>query len=123
MPIELLGVGTDPLPGRFQFPTPNNSIGPSEVARDGFKAGWIRLPVVGGRFLNNTSCGSTVAPKAKKKKKYCFIVCLGLVGFGGPAHNQSQAQLREYEPPETRNVIIHRNQESTPLFRLPFLFL
>ena len=39
MPIELLGAGTDPLPGRFQLPTPNNSIGPSEVARDGFKVG------------------------------------------------------------------------------------
>jgi hypothetical protein len=51
MPIELLGVGTDRLPGRFQLPTPNNSIGPSEVARDGFKVGWIRLPLVGGRFL------------------------------------------------------------------------
>jgi hypothetical protein len=52
MPIELLGVGTDPLPGRFQLPTPSKSIGPSEVARDGFKAGCFRLPLVGGRFLN-----------------------------------------------------------------------
>ena len=52
MPIELLGVGTDPLQGRFQLPTPNNSIGPSEVARDCFKAGCFRLPLVGGRFLN-----------------------------------------------------------------------
>ncbi len=52
MPIDLLGVGTDPLPGRFQLPTPNRSIGPSEVARDGFKAGCFRLPLVGGRFLN-----------------------------------------------------------------------
>ena len=36
MPIDLLGVGTDPLPGRFQLqlPTPNKSIGPSEIARD-----------------------------------------------------------------------------------------
>ena len=50
MPIELFGVGTDPLPGRFQLPTPNNSIGPSEVARDCFKAGCFRLPLVGGRF-------------------------------------------------------------------------
>jgi hypothetical protein len=37
MPIDLLGVGTDPLPGRFQLPTPNRSIGPSEVARGGLK--------------------------------------------------------------------------------------
>jgi hypothetical protein len=50
MPIDLLGVGTDPLPGRFQFATPNRSIGPAEVARDGFKAGWIRIPLLGGRF-------------------------------------------------------------------------
>ena len=28
MPIDLLGVGTDPLPGRFQLPTHNKSIGP-----------------------------------------------------------------------------------------------
>ena len=52
MPIDLLGVGTDRLPGRFQLPTPNRSIGPSEVARDCFKAGCFRLPLVGGRFLN-----------------------------------------------------------------------
>ena len=52
MPIDLLGVGTDRRPGRFQLPTPNKSIGPSEVARDGFKAGCFRLPLVGGRFLN-----------------------------------------------------------------------
>ena len=57
MPIELLGVGTDRRHGRFQLPTPNNSIGPSEVARDGFKVGWIRLPLVGGRFLK-TPIGS-----------------------------------------------------------------
>ena len=49
--IELLGVGTDPLQGRFQLPTPNNSIGPSEVARGCFKVGCFRLPLVGGRFL------------------------------------------------------------------------
>ena len=54
MPIELLvGVGTDPLQGRFQLPTPNKSIGPSEVARDDFKAGCFRLPLVGGRFLRD----------------------------------------------------------------------
>jgi hypothetical protein len=52
MPIDLLGVGTDRLPGRFQLPTPNKSIGPSEVARDCFKAGCFSLPLVGGRFLN-----------------------------------------------------------------------
>ena len=52
MPIDLLGVGTDRLPGRFQLPTPNKSIGPSQVARDCFKAGCFRLPLVGGRFLN-----------------------------------------------------------------------
>jgi hypothetical protein len=51
MPIDLLGAGTDRRPGRFQLPTPNKSIGPSEVAGDCFKAGWIRLPLVGGRFL------------------------------------------------------------------------
>ena len=55
MPIDLLGVKTDPLPGRFQLPTPNRSIGPSEVARDCFKAGCFRLPLVSGRFLNETS--------------------------------------------------------------------
>jgi hypothetical protein len=49
--IDLLGVETDPPAGRFQLPTPNKSIGPSEVARDGFKAGCFRLPLVGGRFL------------------------------------------------------------------------
>jgi hypothetical protein len=46
MPIELLGVGTDRRQGRFQLPTPSNSIGPSEVARDCFKAGCFRLPLV-----------------------------------------------------------------------------
>ena len=46
MPIELLGVGTDRRQRRFQLPTPNNSIGPSEVARDCFKAGCFRLPLV-----------------------------------------------------------------------------
>jgi hypothetical protein len=52
----LLGVGTDRRPGRFQLPTPNNSIGPSEVARDCFKAGCFRLPpLVGGRFLKQDS--------------------------------------------------------------------
>jgi hypothetical protein len=51
MPIDLLGVETDPLPGKFQLPTPNKSIGPSEVARDCFKVGRIRLPLVGGRLL------------------------------------------------------------------------
>ena len=55
MPIDLLGVGTDPLPGRFQLPTPNKSIGTSEVARDGFKVGCFRLPLVGGTgFLKRT---------------------------------------------------------------------
>jgi hypothetical protein len=52
--LELLGVGTDRRHGRFQLPTPNNSIGPSEVARGGFKAGCFRLPLVGGRFLKGS---------------------------------------------------------------------
>jgi hypothetical protein len=34
MPFDFLEVGTDPLSGRFQFLTPNNLIGTSEVARD-----------------------------------------------------------------------------------------
>jgi hypothetical protein len=33
MPIDLLGVGTDLPAGRFQLPTPNKSIGPSQVTR------------------------------------------------------------------------------------------
>ena len=33
-------------------PSLNRSIGPSEVAMGGFKAGCFRLPLVGGGFLN-----------------------------------------------------------------------
>jgi hypothetical protein len=55
MPIGLVGAGTDRLPGSFQLPTPDNSIGPSEVARDCFNVGWIRLPLVGGRCLNKNA--------------------------------------------------------------------
>jgi hypothetical protein len=72
MPIELLG--SEPIGSQVYFsllptlqPTPNNSIGPSEVARDCFKVGWIRLPLEGGRFLKHrTSCkGSLPAPCIK----------------------------------------------------------
>jgi hypothetical protein len=89
MPIDLLlGAGTDRRPGRFQLPTPNKSIGPSEVARDCFKAGWIRLPLVGGRFLNGntavldmaewsicisvTSRGATAACSWNRNRKAAF---------------------------------------------------
>ena len=60
MPIDFLGVGTGPLPGRFQLQTPNKSIGPSEVARWTVSKQRLlslssALPLVGvpvgGRFL------------------------------------------------------------------------
>ena len=89
MPIELLGVGTDRRQGRFQLPTPNNSIGPSEVARDCFKVGWIRLPLVGGRFLNT----------------YCYSLCLPESRLAKNCISRSKSALVQTDPPAAVNVL------------------
>ena len=91
MPIELLGVGTDRLPGRFQLPTPNNSIGPSEVARDGFKARPPVFVIERRGFQTNRSCLSlsTVSPGSGSVSR-CVrrgsgaSICAGSPGTGLP---------------------------------------
>jgi hypothetical protein len=74
MPIDLLGVGTDRRHGGFQLPTPNRSIGPSEVARDGFKVGWSRLVQLLFKMTVENYRLSVVGGKQNcSDRKYCIV--------------------------------------------------